>query len=130
MAMAGRKTGVTAHPVLCPKVVMGWAFTPYFTVLYMQIARARKKSSYRYMEIAVCHSHKHPLTDETTRHSVLQVILLGIQGHNSGEDGSATNLAFTVFPYHTGTDLAFLADLQNQSHKTFQVRKSDEKALR
>jgi len=57
-------------------------------------------------------------TDETTRDGELQVVVLGEQSNNSGEDGLALNLALLVLADNTGSDLNLVTELQYTSQDT------------
>lgn len=53
------------------------------------------------------------LTDEATGGSVLQVIVLGKQGDNLGEDGFAHQLPVLVFGHDAGPHLDLLTHLRS-----------------
>lgn len=54
-------------------------------------------------------------TDETTGNSELEVVVLGEQGDDAGENGAALNLALLVLSDETGTDLNLVVQLHNTS---------------
>jgi hypothetical protein len=51
-------------------------------------------------------------TDETTRDGELQIVVLGEEGDNSGEDGLALNLTLLVLADNTRSDLNLVTELQ------------------
>jgi hypothetical protein len=57
-------------------------------------------------------------TDETTGDGELQVVVLGEQCDDSGEDGLALNLALLVLADDTGSDLNLVTELQYTSQDT------------
>ena len=57
-------------------------------------------------------------TDETTGDGKLQVVVLGEQSNNSGEDGLALNLALLVLADNTRSDLNLVTELQYTSQDT------------
>jgi hypothetical protein len=57
-------------------------------------------------------------TDETTGDGELQVVVLGEQSDDSGEDGLALNLALLVLADNTGSDLNLVTELQYTSQDT------------
>lgn len=57
-------------------------------------------------------------TNETTGNGELQVVVLGEQSDNSGEDGLALNLALLVLADNTGSDLNLVTELQYTSQDT------------
>lgn len=58
------------------------------------------------------------LTDEATGGSVLQVVVLGEQGDDLGEDGFAHQLAVLVFGHNAGPHLDLLTHLRTHgSHR-------------
>jgi hypothetical protein len=66
-------------------------------------------------------------TDETTRDGELQIVVLGEEGDNSGEDGLALNLTLLVLADNTRSDLNLVTELQytvqdtTTSNSTLQV---------
>src|SRR5699024_7563010 len=52
-------------------------------------------------------------TDQTTRDGKLQVVVLGEQRHNAGEDGTALDLAVLVLGDKTRADLNLVAQLEH-----------------
>lgn len=57
-------------------------------------------------------------TNKTTRNGELQVVVLGKERDNSGEDGLALNLALLVLADNTGSDFDFVTELQHTSQDT------------
>lgn len=54
-------------------------------------------------------------TDQSSRYSILKVILLGKQGYNTRKYGTALQFAFTVLRDNTRSYFNFLVDLQKQN---------------
>lgn len=57
------------------------------------------------------------LTDEASRCSVLQVVVLGEQGDDLGEDGFAHQLSFLVFGHDTWPHLDLLTHLRSHTQR-------------
>ena len=53
------------------------------------------------------------LTDKPSWNSKLQLILFCKQGHNTGEDGTASEFALTVFGHKTWSNFNFHTNLLN-----------------
>jgi hypothetical protein len=53
------------------------------------------------------------LTDEAAGHGVLQLVLLGKEGHDAGEDGQALDVALRVLGHDARPHLDLLAHAQH-----------------